>query len=309
MSKQSKLRRYFNKRQIYKHIYFEANHDINKTILIDGVGRSGTTWLAEILADLLSYRQIFEPFKPENVQIFKDFPYKGYIPPNYKNDEYFKIFKKILSGEVKNKWVDQDNRVFRPKGRIVKSIRSSFYLKWIKNNFPEIPIVFMIRHPCAVVLSRAKMGWSENELDLFLKQELLVRDHLESYIPIIERAETLIQKNACIWCIQNLIAFSTMEQKDWIVIAYEDLFKNPQEQINRILSYIGIDKKFKVDKLGKKYSLQTFKDSAVVVESNPLEAWRKRLPQEDLNDILSIVKSFSLDNIYGIDTMPKKKFN
>lgn len=305
----SSLGKSFNKRKLFKHIYFEENHDLRKTIIIEGVGRSGTTWLAENLAEILNYRLIFEPFKPEFVNIFKNMPYKEYLPPNYDNEEYLGIFSKILSGEIKNKWIDQDNRVFRPKGRVVKSIRASFYLKWIKNNFPEIPIIFMMRHPCAVTLSRTKLGWSESELDLFLKQDPLIQDHLRPYIDVITRAKSLIQKNACIWCIQNLIAFNTMESDDWIITTYENLFTNPEDEMKRILKYIGIEKVFNAEKFKGRFSLQTFKDSAVVADSNPLEFWRKALSKNEISEILEIVKGFGFDNIYSAETMPIKKFN
>lgn len=121
----------------------ENNHDLSITILVEGTGRSGITWLAEMLADYFHYRLIFEPFKPEKVKLFQHFSHKEYISPDYKNQEFFRIFKKILSGNVSNNWVNRDNRVFKADGRVVKSIRSSFFLKWLKNNFPCIPIVYI----------------------------------------------------------------------------------------------------------------------------------------------------------------------
>lgn len=299
----------FNKRKIFKHFYFEKNNEIKNSIIIDGVGRSGTTWLAEILADILHYRQIFEPFRPDKVEIFSEFQYKEYIPPSYRNDEYFNIFKRILAGKIKNRWINQDNRVFRAQGRIIKSIRASFFLKWIKNNFPEIPIIFMMRHPCAVTNSRTELGWSQNELDLLLKQEKLVTDHLEPYLNVIKDAKTLIQKNACIWCIQNLIALNTMEPDDWFIITYEHLFMNPEDEIKNILMFIGYIKEFDISKIKNRHSLQTLKQSDIITHSNPLEAWKTKLSENDINDILNIVREFSLDNIYDIEIMPKKKFN
>lgn len=299
----------FNKRQLYKRFFYESNHNLRNTLIIDGVGRSGTTWLAELLADILHYRQIFEPFRPDKVEIFSKFKYKEYIPPTYKSDEYINIFNRILSGEIRNKWIDQDNRVFKSHGRIIKSIRASFFLKWIKNNFPEIPIIFMFRHPCAVTNSRKKLGWSENELELLLKQEKLVRDHLDPYLNIIKEAKTLVQKNACIWCIQNLIALNTMESDDWLIVTYEHLFMNPKNEIYKILKFIGYDKEFNFSKVKNRHSLQTLKHSDIVTHSNPLEAWKTKLSKNEISAILSIVKAFSLDYIYDIETMPKKKFN
>lgn len=305
-NKVSTLGRKFNRRLIFSRFYIEREHDLKSTILIDGVGRSGTTWLAEILSIVLKYRIIFEPFNPRDVELFKDFDYKEYIPPDLRNDKYYAIFKKILSGKIRNKHVDQDNRVFLPKGRVVKSIRASFFLKWIKNNFPEIPIIFIIRHPCATTYSRSRLGWSENELELLLKQDSLINDHLKPYLSVIRNAESLIQKNACIWCIQNLLVSKTMETNDYCITTYEELYTNPELEIKKILRYIGIEKKVNAQRLKNRVSLQTFKNSMLITESNPLSAWKTKLKKEEITEILNIVSAFSLDSVYNDGIMPKK---
>lgn len=166
----------------------------------------------------------------------------------------------------------------------------------------------MLRHPCAVTNSRKQLGWGENELEKFLKQELLVNNHLKPFVDIIKESKSLVEKNACIWCIQNTIALNTMNPEDWLIITYEHLFANPEEEIKRILDYIGIDKDFKVDKIRNRQSLQKLKHSDIITHSNPLEAWRNKLSRDETSIILKIVKTFSLDNIYDIGTMPKKKF-
>jgi len=81
-------------------LYFEKNHDLNNTIIIAGTGRSETTWLAQILDKYLHCRIIFEPLYHQKVELFKQFKYKQYIPPNYKNEKYKRIFNKILSGKI-----------------------------------------------------------------------------------------------------------------------------------------------------------------------------------------------------------------
>ena len=57
--------------------------------MVAGTGRSGTTWLAEILMNILNYRLMFEPFNPRKVDICKNYLNKQYIPPNENNEENF----------------------------------------------------------------------------------------------------------------------------------------------------------------------------------------------------------------------------
>ena len=49
------LRR-FVVRGIYRKIYLDRHRDIGRSVMLAGCGRSGTTWLAETIADRLSAR-------------------------------------------------------------------------------------------------------------------------------------------------------------------------------------------------------------------------------------------------------------
>jgi len=158
---------------------FEKNHNIENSIFIAGSARSGTTWLAETLSNYFKYRHIFEPFDPRINSMFKYFPYKisnlkipfhpRYIPPNYENLKFKEIFEKIITGRICNIRTDRFNYFFRPEGRVIKSIRSSYFLKWMRNNFPKLPIIFIIRHPCAVVLSRINMGLEGKRIRYYIE--------------------------------------------------------------------------------------------------------------------------------------------
>ena len=62
-----------------RHLYTDRNRDPNASILIAGSARSGTTWLADIIAQATSARIVFEPFHHEFVEDsrkFKAFPYR-----------------------------------------------------------------------------------------------------------------------------------------------------------------------------------------------------------------------------------------
>lgn len=305
--KGSKIGKILNKRTILSNIYFEKDHDLEKSIIVAGTGRSGTTWLAEILMNILNYRLMFEPFNPRKVGICKDFLNKQYIPPNENNEEYLKIFEQILTGKIKSRWINQDNRVLRPKGRIIKTIRASLFLKFLRNNFPTVPIVYIIRHPCAVVLSRFRKGWAAKDLDIMMKQDTLITDFLKPYLDIINNAETIHQKIACIWCIENLVALNTMKDTDWIMVAYEDLILNPAAEINKILKYCNLDMKIDEDTIKKTSSLTVQKESAIIEKEDPLEVWKKKLSQNEIKQILDIVQAFSKDQLYDENVLPKRK--
>ena len=45
----------------------------NKTIFIAGIGRSGTTWVAETINYFNEFRILFEPFFPAKTKQLKDY--------------------------------------------------------------------------------------------------------------------------------------------------------------------------------------------------------------------------------------------
>jgi len=305
--KTSKYGKYLNGQLFTKFIYFEKKHSLNNAIILAGTGRSGTTWLADILSQYLKYRIIFEPFNPRKVKICKELLNKQYLSPSQESPQYYQICEKILKGYVRGTWVNRDNIIFRPEGRIVKTIRASLFLKWLKNNFPQIPIIYILRHPCAVVQSRIKLGWAiEEDLEMMLNQENLINDFLEPFIETIKSSKTPIQKTTCIWCIENYVALKSMEKEDWIVTTYEDLIVNKTPEIERIFNYLGFSEERDLKPAKNLISITVTKDSAVIKEKNPLESWRDSLNEDEINQILEIVKNFSLDQIYDYDLLPKK---
>lgn len=285
-------------RSIFSRLYVERNHDLRNAIIIAGTGRSGTTWLARILEKCLHYRIIFEPFYPQKVAEFSQFKHKKYLRPSDDYPEFRSVVERILTGRVRNAWMDQINRSFIPKGRIVKTIRANFFLKWIRNNFPEVPIIYILRHPCAVVYSWEKLGWGAVDLDSLITQELLVKDHLGPYLSAFKKADTTIKRNACLWCVEQLVPLKTMVYTDWLVTTYEDLCQGAENEIEKVLNYIGVEKKSGELNATEIITETVRKDSAILKKQNPLKVWQRELSKNQVDQILGVVKSFSLDRLY-----------
>lgn len=65
----------------------------------------------------------------------------------------------VLDGSRRDQWIDVRSMTSRPRGRVVKMVRSCLMLGWLAARFPGIPIVFVTRDPLAVVRSRIRMQW------------------------------------------------------------------------------------------------------------------------------------------------------
>ena len=76
-------------------------------------------------------------------------------------------YGRLLSGRVHSPWIDQTG--FRPWSDtlILKLIRANLMLPWLAANFPQVPIVLLLRHPVPVARSAVAQGW-ESPLESLL---------------------------------------------------------------------------------------------------------------------------------------------
>ncbi|HKX58690.1 MAG TPA: hypothetical protein VJN00_04895, partial [Steroidobacteraceae bacterium] len=62
-------------------LYRDGNRDERRTFMVAGTGRSGTTWLAELICSQIPCRLMFEPFNPRKVSAYREFNYFQYMRP------------------------------------------------------------------------------------------------------------------------------------------------------------------------------------------------------------------------------------
>lgn len=144
-------------RKLCSRIFIDYGSDYRDSIFVAGTGRSGTTWISDIINYRNEYRYVFEPFNPYKVGICREFRYRQCLRPENREERFIEPAKAILSGRVRNSWTDQYNKKFFCRQRLIKDIRANFLLKWIHANFPGIPIILLLRHPCTVANSKLKL--------------------------------------------------------------------------------------------------------------------------------------------------------
>jgi len=287
------------KRFFFSHLYRDDYPDIDRATLLAGTGRSGTTWLADLIASPGRCRVLFEPFHSEKVPAFRRFAYFQYMRPHEANAELEAVCNSILAGRIRHPFVDRAVTVLRPQCRVIKEIRANLFLRWMRVHFPSLPILFIIRHPCAVVASRMELGWAtDSDLAPMLMQEKLVEDFLYDKMDIIAGAKTPASKHALIWCISNLVPLRQFPPGELNVVFYENLCADPHREVPRILSALGRDMSHSALAQTAKPSATSLFSSAVTTGANKLDRWRSCLTSEQVSEIRKIVEAFELDHLY-----------
>lgn len=285
--------------------YINPDPDLRKSILVAGTARSGTTWLGDLLAAQLPSRILFEPFNPELVPEYRGFNYFQYMPPGGAHPEFGAFARKVFTGEIRNRWVDRQNERIRAEYRLIKEIRINLALKWLHDQFPEVPLLFLIRHPCAVVLSRMELGWAtDRDIAPFLSQPALVHDYLRPYLDLIQTATKAEEQHAMIWCISNLVPLKQFMPGELKIVYYENLCTQPEIELPRLFTAIGQERANLPLAQVHKPSQTTRTTSAVVSGMDKIAHWKKKLTPTQIDNILHVVEAFGLQHLYGEALLP-----
>jgi hypothetical protein len=290
---------------VCRRLYQDEESDNIATVLIAGTARSGTTWLGELIASPFPTRIMFEPFRASVAKQYCRFPEFPYMRPEDENKELSAYCRRVFTGHVRHPWIDRQVNCLRPRLRLIKEVRVNFLLKWLTNQYPELNLIMILRHPCAVVQSRMEVGWpADNDLHSFLSQDKLVEDFLKKRMLTITNARTPEEKHAIVWCISYLVPLQQFGEGSLPAVFYEDLLVHPETEIPRAFSVAGMTPPPSAFKAASQPSRTAKSFSAVVTGDDQLSRWQRQLSPGQIERIQAIVRDFGLDGIYGDSTTP-----
>jgi hypothetical protein len=277
----------------------------SSAIVLAGSGRGGTTWLMNMLATVRGVQPVFEPLLPlwsQEVRTLTGWdmadPYirSAYLRPGGVYPEWYEFLSRVLAGKVRNYWTDYDRTSYFPSRFLIKEVRANLMLGYIHDAF-EPSIIYLVRHPCAVVRSRlaAPEPWHADVQDI-LAQEELVEDYLRPWVREIEKETTPAGAHAVWWAVENLVASRELAGRRHYLVNYESLCLDPEQTVREILAWLGVS--------GMPPRLQfaitnssRMADSAVSYESTAarLSAWKRQLSGEAQRHILHWARKLGIE--------------
>jgi hypothetical protein len=274
------------------------------TIFLAGTGRSGTTWVSNVINYRKSYREMFEPFRPKTVPEVAHFKNKQYIRPDSQDPRFLEPVKAILAGRISNWWVDQYNTRFFATRRLIKDIRANLFLKWLHTQFPKIPIVLLLRHPCAVALSKRKLKW-QIYMETFLSQPELMEDYLEPFAEVMACTENEFDKHVLDWCIETYVPLKQFKPGEIHLIFYENFCLEPEQEARRLFQFLGIPyDPQRVQQVIRRPSELSQPDSPIQNGGDLVSSWMKHITPQETQRAIQLLRLFGLDQIYGSGPLP-----
>jgi hypothetical protein len=283
--------------------------DYRDTVFVGGVGRSGTTWLAETINHDGAFRIIFEPFRTKKNPLLSGWHQVQYLRETDRCPDRLDAVLRILSGQIKSRSMNSHNfKKFATK-RLIKEVRANLLFKWLKVNFPEIRLIFLIRHPCAVAYSMMQTAqqygfeW-QNSLEVYLRQPDLMTDYLEPFRSKLEEAKELFEILIYVWCIENYVPLKALEQDQAHVLFYEDLCISPEPTLRKLMGYLNMAFNTRILQAVHKPSALARSHSAILNDHNLTLQWMQNLNDSQQEKAQTILSVFGLHKLYATNGMP-----
>jgi hypothetical protein len=301
-------------------------------IFLAGSGRSGTSWIGETIASCSRCILVYEPMHRRVPSVPRWGRSSGlpgpYLRAGVSCPQWEEFFDTVFAGRVSNAWTRQDwARVPKILDRwplakrigfrlakmqyqccemyrrryIIKEIRANLMLGWLAS-LRSAQIIYVTRHPCAVIGSRMnrlrdqELDW-EVDTEEILSQAHLMSDFLEPFRTIISRAATTIERQAVLWCVENLVPLSQAGRRGWPVYSYEAILTGQDGGFGRIFRDLGLQPSLITDRVVKRVVCNPSHDAT---RRRP---WYAPLTEAEGEEVLRTCEKFGL-RIYGRQCKP-----
>jgi Sulfotransferase family len=218
-----------------------------KPILITGSHRSGSTWLASMLALTEDTLVAHEPFNIEPWAYALDGLAKHWFTyaPALPQDAAMEAFDKVLRRRTRKIFLKNQPQYWFPPLRggrlILKDPIAALSSDWLAGNF-ELEVVVLVRHPAAFAASLKRLNW-RHPFEHFLQQEMLMERYLDPYrAEIASKPENIAEQAAIIWkCIYGVLFTYLDSNAHWLVRKHEVLSSNPVAELRNLCKVLGLE--------------------------------------------------------------------
>jgi len=218
-------------------------NNYKEVVWLLGDGRSGTTWVSNLIKEEKLYREMFETFHPLLVDKFSFLLPHQYMRPEVSNERFKQFSSDVFSGKFTHPRVDFSNHSLVYKGLILKDIFANLFAYWVSIRFPQIKIILLLRNPFSVAISKNRKKewyWLTEPLNL-LEQPDLYEDYLVPFADIIRDVSDdidYITSQVLIWSIINYVPLRQFKPDKIHIVFYEDMLINPNHEVAKIFHFL-----------------------------------------------------------------------
>jgi hypothetical protein len=291
--------------------------DGRPNVFLFSTPRSGSTWLMELISTQPGFKYINQPLSLINPRVRRHLGISDWLEL-YSVDATPKIeryFQALCDGRMGFANPNPLRKQYRPvTHRIVfKELHGcADRINWVRDTF-NARIVYLIRHPIAVSISRGRF----HTLRAFLEGDYrrhLTREQL-TFSERVLQTGTELEAGVLSWCLQNLVPLRDATD-DWAIITYEQLVLEPDPVIQLLCRKLELPNpermsdRLIVPSVSKVKSSSDTRQLLAAGDSDQrarlIDKWRKRVNEPEERRALEILEVFHLDTYRAGDLLPAK---
>ena len=278
------------------------------TLFLTGTHRSGTTWLARMLA-ASGIWYAHEPFNPNKGRWPEAFTYRR---PGTKDAAVDALMGEVLDGGFRaalnlpnadQPWMPLRWLPPRVSRRLVKDPLACLLAPYLTERF-ALQTLVVFRHPAGFCASVDRLGWPRAEfLQRFLADEALMADHLQPHRALIARyaGEDSLASAAVLHGALNKVLWTGVERGMGRALQFEALCLEPIEGCRRLFEELGLPYDAAVREehealcLGRERAVGEYRTHAVARNSLAMAySWRKELAPAAWGELRAIWNEFGI---------------
>ena len=245
--------------------------------IILGSGRSGTTWLQDVLAEANNMRPIFEPLKAVTPRV-PNYEY-AYLAEDDSAEDLLQFLEKVFAGQFRSVWSDyrllpervvpslshftsianlmryrrflvrfknnyfKYNPYIKNQEILLKIIRANLMMGWLRREF-DVDMILVLRHPGAVVESQLRLGgesWDPvTRLDYYKQNSRFLAEFGDRYGEFLNANLSPAEMNTLIWIIENQYPLENAKKYKCDVYFYERIIQDSQNQWPKIIGSLNL---------------------------------------------------------------------
>jgi len=308
--------------------------------VLAGSGRSGTTWLQDVLCAANGLRAIFEPLEPHGWRRAKSFSRKyasadtdwpeleqfwhdtnhGRAPgiwsdyrvrpdrlvPGLSSFKSLTSFKRYLAQwlALKNNSRKYAAQKTHPDS-LIKVIRANLMLSWLAHQ-PHSKIAFVVRHPASVVESQLRLGndWNAGKIASMYNDDSRLNARLGiKWTELCAVTQNDAELFTLIWCLENVVPLQDCATNENVTfICFEHLAAGEHAVWAQLLDAFDLDTMPDAQLINKPSQQASKNMDRATSQAMYLAGSLGRLSDNDRNSVQRILDRFGV-KFYSTSTM------
>ena len=280
--------------------------DGHPNIFLFSTPRSGSTWLMELIWSQPGFKACNEPLDLRNPMVRRYLGVASWLELYTQNADSAlrRYFQALCEGSLHA----MDPIPFRGSYRLVTH-RIVFKIlnggedrvNWFRDTFNG-QIIYLIRHPIAVSLSREYLPRLQTQLMSDYRRHFS-KEQIDFSHRILENGSRL-EQGVLAWCLENAVSLQ-MATKDWLIVAYEELVCNPELVIAQIAERLALpEPESMLNRLAipSAVKAKSNRETQQALEQGTdrkwlVEKWRSQLSKGEERRAMEILEHFQI-NVY-----------